>query len=122
MGAGELDVEWPDAAVLSERQGLQGSVEGAPGLRHLPLVDEELAVVQPDTRHLRTRERPVVSWLEHGLPLPHLVHEDEGSLKSVVNLIVSGISHTLAPNLLPAQLQVVVPQLVAAQATTDETQ
>ena len=63
VGAGELDVEWPDAAVLGERQGLQGSVEGAPGLGHLPLVDEELAVVQPDSRHLRTRERPAVSWL-----------------------------------------------------------
>ena len=54
VGADKLDVERPDSAVLGEREGLQGSVEGTPCLRDLSLVHEELTVVQPDTRHLHT--------------------------------------------------------------------
>ena len=48
----ELEVEWPDAVVLGEGEGPEGTVKGASCACDLALVHEELAVVQPDARHL----------------------------------------------------------------------
>ena len=50
--AHKLEVERPDPAMLGDGQRPQGSVEGTPRPRHLALVHEELAVVQPNPRHL----------------------------------------------------------------------
>ena len=51
--ADKLEVQRPYPAVLGEREGLEGSIKRPPRLGHLPLVHEELAVVQPDSRHLQ---------------------------------------------------------------------
>ena len=48
----ELEVERPYPIVLRERKCTQSSIKGAPGFRDLALVNQELAVVEPDTRHL----------------------------------------------------------------------
>ena len=48
----ELEIEWPDTVVLGEGESSEGPVKGAPCACDLALVHEELAVVQPDARHL----------------------------------------------------------------------
>ena len=39
--------------VLRKREGLEGSVKSVTGLCDFGLVHQKLAIVQPDTRHLR---------------------------------------------------------------------
>ena len=48
----ELEIEWPDAVVLGEGEGSEGTVKGASCACDLALVHKELAVIQPDARHL----------------------------------------------------------------------
>jgi len=48
----ELKVERPDAVVLGEGEGPEGTVKGATCAGDFALVHQKLAVVQPDTRHL----------------------------------------------------------------------
>lgn len=49
----------------------------------------------------------------------NLVHEYEGSLEGIVDLLIDWVSDTLPPDLLSPQLEVVVPQLVAAAGGKD---
>ena len=85
MHSHKLDVERPDPVVLGGWQSTQSSVKHAPGPGHLALLGEELAVVNPDPRHL--------------------VHEDQAALEAVVHLIIAGVSYTPAFDLFPPDLR-----------------
>ena len=58
----EFEVEWPDAVVLGEGEGPEGTVKGTSCACDLALVHEKLAVVQPDARHLRVCLLCVYVW------------------------------------------------------------
>ena len=82
-----MAVEW-DIPVVSKGGGVVAGAEIAVSM----LV--ELAVVDPDPRHL--------------------VHPHQAPLEAVVGLVVARVRHAAALHLLPAHLEVVVPELVAA--------
>ena len=94
MGRHELDVEGPDPVVLCGREGPERPVAHPPSGRHLALLRQELDVVDPDARHL--------------------VHEDQRPLEAVVDGVIAGVGDHSVLHLLPADLEVVVPQLVAS--------
>ena len=48
------------------------------------------------------------------------MHEDQRSFKGIVDLFIGWVSHTLLSHLLPPQLQIVVPQLVAENTQSRE--
>ena len=75
--------------MLRDGQRPQRAIKRASRARHVSLVDEELAVVEPDARHL--------------------VHEGEGSLEGAVRRLVRRVGGARAVNLVPAQLQIGVP-------------
>ena len=54
MHADKLEVQRPYAMVLSDGKCSKGSIEGPSGAGYFGLVYEELAIVQPDPRHLQT--------------------------------------------------------------------
>ena len=80
--------------MLGGWQSTQSSVKHAPGPGHLALLGQELAVVNPDPGHL--------------------VHPDQAPLKAAVDRVIARVSHTPTLHLLPAHLEVIVPELVAA--------
>ena len=95
MARHELYVEGPDPVVLCGREGPQRPVADPPRGRHLALLRQELDVVDPDARHL--------------------VHEHQRPLEAVVDGVVAGVGDDTVLHLLPADLKVVVPELVAAR-------
>ena len=70
--------------MLCGRECSERPVEHPAGLGDLLLLDEELAVVDPDPRHL--------------------VHEDKAALEAVVHLVEPGVGYTTALYLLPSNL------------------
>ena len=54
MHADKLEVQWPYAMVLCDGKCSKGTIEGPSGASYFGLVYEELAIVQPDPRHLQT--------------------------------------------------------------------
>ena len=91
----ELDVKRPNPVVLGDGQSPQGTVKDAPRPRDLFLVDQKLAVVHPNPRHL--------------------VHEDECPLEGVVDLVEGRIRNATVLDLFPPEDEIVVPELVAAR-------
>ena len=73
--------------------GPEGAVVGVARLCDFALDLEELAVVDPDTRHL--------------------VHEYQGSLKRVINRLEGRVGDAFVLDAVPPLPQVHVPQLVA---------
>ena len=71
VGAYEAEVEGPDAVVLGQRQGPEGTVKGAPGTGDPTLVHQELAVVQPDPRHLGRQTHTHTLLSPRLTPWPH---------------------------------------------------
>lgn len=58
----ELEIEGPDAVVLSDGQRPQGPVEGTARPRDPALIHQELAVIQPDAGHLWGTGRGLWGW------------------------------------------------------------
>lgn len=59
---GKAEVQGPDARVLSDGQGSECSVKRASAPGDLTLSHQELAVVQPDPRHLGQSREEQVMW------------------------------------------------------------
>lgn len=96
-GGGEGLVEGPDAVVLGQGQGAQGTVEGAAGGGDERLLHEEVEVHLPDARHL--------------------VEQDEGALEQGIDLDIvrSVLCGVLGGQVGGAQLEVELPELVGAR-------
>ena len=76
-------------------QGSKRPVENSTSLRDPLLLDEELAVVHPDPRHL--------------------VHEDQAAFEAVVHLIIARVSYTPALDLFPPDLRKCIALVVLSQ-------
>ena len=66
-------------------KGAQSTVHHSPCARYTLLLDQELAVVNPDTRHF--------------------MHKDQAALKTVVDLVITGVSNATSLDLLPSHLK-----------------
>ena len=120
----KLQIQGPDAVMLGDGQSPQRTVQGPTCPCQLGLVHQKLTVVQPDARHLTKHAMNTTAtevndlshystWQQNAWEVTYLMHEDERSLKCIVDIFIARVSDTETMDLTSPQLQVCVPQLVA---------
>lgn len=121
----KLDVHGPDALVLSDGQSTQCAVKRSTGSCDETLIDKELTVVNPDSRHLwceKTRRvcdtmsvdilprtYRFISHIDKVIESTDLMHKNKGTFKCVVDIFKLWMSNNLPMDLFSPQLQVIVP-------------
>lgn len=125
----KAEIQRPDAWVLSNRKSSERTVKCLPTSCDLALRHKELAVIEPNSRHLE-KERLTVSfkqnfhrlqcnailcWLVVLYRMNYLMHEHQCPFVAVIDLLIAWVSDTFPLDLFPSLSQIIVPQLIAVK-------